>query len=71
MSLIYRGTDYTPSNALPATSHTLTGRYRGTEMTMHYSSQLPAQPFVNLTYRGVQYRPETTPSFSHAAAIAL
>ncbi|GAB4146036.1 MAG: hypothetical protein Fur0046_23830 [Cyanobacteria bacterium J069] len=64
MQLTYRGTDYTASNALPTTSQSFNGCYRGAEMAMHHRSKLPAQPFVNLTYRGVQYRPEVSSSFS-------
>ncbi|GAB4460154.1 MAG: hypothetical protein OHK0037_06900 [Elainellaceae cyanobacterium] len=64
MQLTYRGTHYTASNALPTTRQSFYGCYRGSEMTMHYLSKLPVQPFVNLMYRGVQYRPEVSSSFS-------
>jgi hypothetical protein len=70
MQLTYRGTDYTSCTELPATSQAFYGCYRGAEMTMRYSADLPVQPFVNLTYRGAQYRPEATPVFSSTAAIA-
>lgn len=64
MNLIYRGIDYTASNALPTTSQSFNGCYRGVEMTMHHTSKPPVCPFVNLTYRGVQYRPAVSSSFS-------
>ncbi len=52
MNLTYRGTDYTTSSKLPVVSQSFSGCYRGTEMTLHSTSKLPAQMFVNLTYRG-------------------
>ncbi len=71
MNLTYRGTDYTASSALPTTSQSFGGCYRGTEMTLHSTSKLPAQMFVNLTYRGAQYRAESKPSFSNENILAI
>ncbi|WP_448603208.1 DUF4278 domain-containing protein [Thermoleptolyngbya sp.] len=71
MQLSYRGAEYIPCTELPATSQSFYGYYRGAEMTIRHSSELPVQPFVNLTYRGAQYRPEAAPLLSNTAAIAL
>ncbi|MFQ3619250.1 MAG: DUF4278 domain-containing protein [Cyanobacteriota bacterium] len=71
MNLIYRGIDYTASNALPTTSQSFNGCYRGVEMTMHSASKLPVPVFANLTYRGAQYRGEAKPSFSNENILAI
>ncbi|GAB4142026.1 MAG: hypothetical protein Fur0046_18310 [Cyanobacteria bacterium J069] len=57
MQLTYRGIRYTPNPALPTTSKTIRGCYRGIRLTLHYSSKMPIQPFFNLRYRGIDYRP--------------
>jgi len=71
MQLSYRGAEYIPCTELPATSQSFYGTYRGAEMTIRHSSELPVQPSVNLIYRGAQYCPEAAPLFSNTAAIAL
>jgi len=71
MNLTYRGTDYTTSSKLPVVSQSFSGCYRSTEMTLHSTSKLPAQMFVNLTYRGAQYRAESKPSFSNENILSI
>ncbi|HIK39407.1 DUF4278 domain-containing protein [Thermoleptolyngbya sp. M55_K2018_002] len=71
MNLTYRGTEYIASNQLPTTSQSFNGCYRGAEMTMHSPSKLPTQVFVNLTYRGAQYRAEAKPSFVPENVLAI
>lgn len=70
MTLNYRGIQYLSTSALPVAT-SVAGCYRGVATTVQLSSSLPAQPFFNLKYRGVHYRPSTSPNFGSHMAIAL
>jgi hypothetical protein len=51
MQLSYRGAEYIPCTELPATSQSFYGTYRGAEMTIRHSSELPVQPPSSATPR--------------------
>lgn len=70
MQLTYRSIRYTPCTKLPTTK-TIKGSYRGIPMTLYYSSVMPIQPFINLRYRGVSYRPVLVMPLRRAKSIAL
>lgn len=70
MQLTYRGIRYMLCTKLPATK-IIQGSYRGIPMTLYYSSVMPIQPFINLRYRGVSYRPKLVAPLKRARSIAL